>query len=378
MDWYLPGTKAGGPVRSMYSLIELLKQEYDFYLITGNTDLGETQAYKGIETHTWLKSEALHTFYFERQSISNTSIKQLVEALKPDLIYLNSFWSYDFSIRIIRLKRAGKLISPVLLAPRGMLSSGAMGLKTKKKKVVLKIGKLLRWYKDIYFQATQETEKQEILREFPAAQVFIAPNVNAGMVRKNQSTKRKNELNLFYLSRIARVKNLHLALECLAELPSGLDIRYTIYGNAEDDEYWLHCQDLIKQLPAHIQVNYEGELAFMEVQLKLVSQQVLFLPTLNENFGHSIVEALLCGCPVIISDQTPWNDVAIFGAGSVLPLADKEGFRKAIQAYAYMDAAEFSAVSVNANNYISGKIDLSGIKQQYRQLIDECTQNGSK
>lgn len=378
MDWYLPGTKAGGPVRSMYSLIELLKQEYDFYLVTGNTDLGETQAYKGIETNTWLKSEALHTFYFERQSISNASIKQLVQALKPDLIYLNSFWSYNFSIRIIRLKRAGKLISPVLLAPRGMLSSGAMGLKTTKKKVVLRIGKLLHWYKGIYFQATQETEKQEILRQFPAARVFIAPNVNAGMVRKNQSIKCKNELNLFYLSRIARVKNLHLALECLADLPSGLDIRYTIYGNAEDEEYWLLCQNLIKQLPAHIHVNYGGELSFTEVQLKLASQQVLFLPTLNENFGHSIVEALLCGCPVIISDQTPWNDVAIYGAGFALQLTDKEGFRKAIQAYATMDASEFSAASVNANNYISGKIDLSGIKQQYRQLIDECTQNGSK
>jgi glycosyltransferase involved in cell wall biosynthesis len=41
-------------------------------------------------------------------------------------------------------------------------------------------------------------------------------------------------------------------------------------------------------------------------------------PTLGENFGHVIAESLSASCPVICSDQTPWNDVLAAGGGTVL------------------------------------------------------------
>ncbi len=31
--------------------------------------------------------------------------------------------------------------------------------------------------------------------------------------------------------------------------------------------------------------------------------------TFSENFGHSIVESMLNGCPNLISNNTPWNDI---------------------------------------------------------------------
>jgi len=378
MDWFLPGTKAGGPVRSLYSLIQLLKDEYEFYLVTGNTDLGETVPYEGIEPDTWLKIDGLNSFYFERKNISNENLLNLINDVQPDLLYLNSFWSFDFSIRLIRLKKAGKLEAPILLAPRGMLSRGAMGLKRTKKSVFLRIGKTLRWYKGVYFQATQKTEEQEILRQFPSAKVFIAPNVNAGTVKRNESAKQVNHLKLFYLSRIARVKNLHFALECLQQVSPDCHITYTIYGNTEDKVYWQECQQLIQQLPPNINVIQAGELPFTAVQQTLLAEQVLFLPTRNENFGHSIVEALLCGCPAIISDQTPWNDLSAHCAGYALKLSDKDAFRQAIERFAKMDEGEFKTWSLNANNYISRKIDLEGIKKHYRKILHECTQDRSE
>lgn len=331
-----------------------------------------------IEPNTWLKTNGITAFYIERTKISNKVLENLVKKIAPDLLYLNSFWSYDFSIRLVRLKQAGKIRTPILLAPRGMLSSGAMGLKSTKKSVFLKIGKMFRWYRNVNFQATQATERNEILQQFSSARAYIAPNVNAGVLKSNTSEKQINVLRLFYLSRIAKVKNLHFALECLLDLPAFLTIDYTIYGNIEDQAYWQHCQELIARMPANIRVTHAGELMFTEVQDKLVAEQVLFLPTLNENFGHSIVESLLCGCPVIISDQTPWNDLENSSAGFALSLDNKAAFKKAIQYYAGMDTNEFTKASVSANNYISNKIDLEGIKKQYRQLIHECTENQSE
>ena len=37
---------------------------------------------------------------------------------------------------------------------------------------------------------------------------------------------------------------------------------------------------------------------------------LFLLPTGGENFGHAIFEALACGVPALISDQTPWRGLA--------------------------------------------------------------------
>ena len=376
IDWYLPGTKAGGPVRSVYSLISLLKSDFEFYIITTNTDLGETKGYPGIETGKLFYKDSVHYYYFDQQHLGNEGLLSLLKEISPDLIYLNSFWSRYFSINIVQLKRSGALTSPVLLAPRGMLGKGALSLKSFKKKLFIALSKMMGWYKGILFHATQEQEKSDVLRWYPAAQVRIAPNVNSGSVLPNKSTKEKNELKLFYLSRIAKVKNIHFALEALKGIPKEFKVVYDLFGNLEDKEYWNSCLEIIRTLPENITVTYKGELQFHEVQSRIAEYHCLLLPTLNENFGHSIVESLLCGCPAIISDQTPWTDLESHDCGFSISLEQKQKFTDAIVQYARMDQAEFSEKSKKAISYISKKIDLERIREQYKSLFYESTQNG--
>ena len=52
----------------------------------------------------------------------------------------------------------------------------------------------------------------------------------------------------------------------------------------------------------------------------LVKSDLFISTSLNENYGHSIVEALSQGCPVLISDKTPWKQLEKFNAGADLPL----------------------------------------------------------
>ena len=62
MHWYLPGTKAGGPVRSVFSMINLLKSYFDFYIITSNKDLGSYREYEGINPNTLFEKEGVNYF----------------------------------------------------------------------------------------------------------------------------------------------------------------------------------------------------------------------------------------------------------------------------------------------------------------------------
>jgi glycosyltransferase involved in cell wall biosynthesis len=372
IDWYLPGTKAGGPVRSVHSLLKLLSGIYDFYVITLNRDLGSNTPYPDIIPNELFHNEGISYYYFSPEKVHSARMLDLIREINPGLIYLNSFWSFRFSIDLVRLKSSGKIKAPVLLAPRGMLGKGALGLKPLKKRTFLAVAKLFGWYKHVTFHATQEQEKKDILREYPRAVILTAPNLNSASAAGNNSSKLPGEIRLFFLSRISEVKNLHYALEILKDVPPEFSVIYDIYGNNENHEYWNRCSHLIEKLPPNVKVSLKGELPFNEVQEVIGRYHALLLPTLNENYGHSIVESLLSGCPVIISDQTPWTDVQDHGAGYALPLQDKQAFLRAIMELAGQNDQDFSLRSKAAINYISEKINLQEILLQYKQMFHAC------
>ncbi len=375
MDWYLPGTKAGGPVRSVFSLISLLKNDFDFYVITTNQDLGSAKPYGHIKADTLFSKDNVHYYYFSKPRLSSAGMLEVLRLINPDLIYLNSFWSFNFSINIVNLKNKGLLNAPVLLAPRGMLGKGALGLKSLKKRVFLFAAKNLGWYKRIVFQATQQQEASDTRSKFRSADIRIAPNINAAAAVANKSVKHQGYVKLFFLSRVSRVKNLHFALEILKSIPQPYTVEYTIFGNLESQDYWSDCEKIIATLPKNITVTYKGELQFNEVQSTICHFHFLFLPTLNENFGHSIVESLLCGCPAIISDQTPWNDLEKNNAGYAIALSDTQKYIDAIVAAARLDQDSFLKKSSDTISYIQNKIDLQLVINQYKNIFNDIIKN---
>lgn len=373
IDWYLPGTKAGGPVRSVFSLINLMQPFFDFYVITTNSDLGSSHSYQNINSNSLFEKNGVHYYYFSREQLHQDALVKVLNLIEPDLIYLNSFWSAHFSVNIVRLKYKKVIKAPVLLAPRGMLGKGALGIKPFKKQIFLLLSKFFTWHKSVSFHASQEQEVKDILKYFPKANVLVAPNVNSSAVCNNSSSKNINTLSLFFLSRVSRVKNLHFALDMLKMIPNTFNITYDIYGNLEDLEYWQECEQLISELPPNVKVNYKGELAFDKVSDTIKNYNALLMPTLNENYGHSIVESLLCGCLPIISNQTPWNDLD--NVGYSLDLAYPEAFAAAIKELASLSEQEFKKRSQMAITYISQKINLTTITQQYNSIFNASIKN---
>jgi glycosyltransferase involved in cell wall biosynthesis len=80
----------------------------------------------------------------------------------------------------------------------------------------------------------------------------------------------------------------------------------------------------------------------------LREHDLFFLPTLGENYGHVVQEALLAGCPVLLSDTTPWRGLQALGVGWDLPLDDEAGFRAVLRACVQMGPAEHAALSARA------------------------------
>ena len=140
---------------------------------------------------------------------------------------------------------------------------------------------------------------------------------------------------IVFVGRVVPMKNLGFALAILAEVKG--EVEFNIFGPLEDRVYWERCRGMLADLPPSVSVRYGGELHPDAVPAILAEHHLLFLPTLGENFGHVISESLAAGCPVLISDRTPWRHLEQAGGGWDLPLEDAEAFRQALQSCIDLD-----------------------------------------
>src|ERR1035441_2951328 len=62
---YLPGYKAGGPLRSIANLVATLGQEFHFRIATLDRDLGEKSPYPGIAANQWVRVGQADVHYLQ-------------------------------------------------------------------------------------------------------------------------------------------------------------------------------------------------------------------------------------------------------------------------------------------------------------------------
>lgn len=353
VDYYLPGYKGGGPIRTLSNMVDRLGDEFLFKIVTRDRDIGDYKGYHGITADSWLRWGKAEVYYLSPKSISLTAIQKLINSVQFDVLYLNSFFSSPFTIKPLILYRLGQIPQvPVILAPRGELASSALVIKKHKKRLYMTAAKLLCLYKVAVWQASSIHEERDI-KCFCGQKdrVVVAPDLTPLSCKqyKRCSIKRAGSLEVVFLSRIARVKNLKYALSVLRDIKG--EINFNIYGPMEDDDYWEECESLIKNMPMNIKVIYWGPISNDKVSEVLSKNHLLFLPTYGENFGHVIIEALMAGCPVLISDQTPWKGLDKIGAGWDLPLNNPVRFRDILEYCVEMNENDYCAISDRALAY---------------------------
>jgi glycosyltransferase involved in cell wall biosynthesis len=356
-DFYLPGYRGGGPIRTIANLIDHLAEEFDFSIVTRDRDLGDQFPFPGISPGRWERLGAARVLYQPPRHRGIRSWIWVLRQTEHDLLYLNSLFSRA-TIRILLARRLGAIPRrPLVLAPRGELSPGALALKQIRKRVFVTLGRWVGLFNDVVWQASTERERGEILDALSVSDrvptdVQSAPNllphvrVEVGMDLPPRQVelpappppKQPGEARAVFVSRISRKKNLHFALKFLTKVHGR--VVFDIYGPREDVQYWAQCEALMTRLPAHVRARYCGDADPRSI-VRLFSQyDVLLFPTLSENFGYVILEAWQGGCPVLLSDTTPWRDLAADKAGWDLPLDDPPAFVAALQQVVDMDQGE--------------------------------------
>jgi len=358
---YFPGKLYGGPVKSLLNMTEKLSDNYNFDVITNDRDLNANEPYKEVNIGQWNKIGNANVFYIPKdQDIK--CIRSIFKNNKYDLIYLSSFFAKK-SLLVQVFKALKCIKAPIIVAPRGEFSLGALSLKSRKKRILLFMYKLLNLEKKINYTCTSNNDKEDILNILgDKINISVAENIVKDDLKVNKiNAKEIGKLKIVTISRVAEIKNLDYTLKILEEIAKRNtnfeEILFDIYGPIEDESYWNYCLKIIENLCDKIKVNYKGLIDYNQVVNVLSDYHLFILPSKGENFGHVIQEAFLAGCPVIISNRTPWRNLKSINVGYDISLDRQDLFIKAIEEFIYMSYESYETLATKAREYGRYKVD---------------------
>lgn len=365
--WYLPAKKYGGPLKSIYNLVETTYEQMNYYIISPDHDFGETKKLTGIHKG-WNEVGHAKVCYMNEKEYKYNNILARMEESQASLLYLCGYFLYKFNFPAIRAAKAAGI--PVLLAPRSDLLPNCIHMKFPKKYAFVKTIKLLGLYKDCYYQSTSADETYSIIHWTKAdkGRIVELPNIAGCPENIKRNEKKRGELKMVFISRIHPRKNLKYAIDVLKKVKG--KVLLDIYGSMEDRDYWNECQKSIDKLDGNKEVSYKGILEPLEVQKTYYGYDAFILPTLNENYGHVIVEAMVAGCVCIISKgTTPWDDYNGRG-GFCCSLDEPEDFSRKIEYLVGLDESEIREMRNKNRRYVKEHFNNNELGEKYIRMFD--------
>lgn len=363
---YLPGYKDGGPVRTLVNIVECLGTDYKFRIITNDRDHGDEKSYDGIDYRIANKVGNAEVWYLPPGGFTFKKILSLTK--DSDMVYCLGPYD-DYAYKAMILKRFGLLKQSLVVASMGSFSAGALNIKNTKKNIYIKLCKTMGLFKKIYWSVTSDIEANDVNHYVGNdAKCYIAEDIPRKPFYIDNIKDKTDKLNIIFLSRICRMKNLDYAIDIVSKLK--MKVNFDIFGNIEDEEYWNLCKKKLEKCGPNIKYNYKGIVDSENVQKTFSNYDMFLFPTLGENYGHVIYEALSAGCVPIISNCTPWLDLDDRNCGKVIQLDKLNSFVSSINELFMLDSKEYRKLKENAIAYAEQNYKENTNNTGYRKVFE--------
>lgn len=246
-----------------------------------------------------------------------------------DVVVLQAVWNFPILAAYLACKWH-KI--PYMVIPHGSLYDETFHLKSSKYKRYffnLYVKKMLMSAHRILFSTQDEELKVKKFLSIPLNSSIVPniidiqkfENLPAKGTFRNKHLISNEQIILTHFGRVTIKKGINFVLNILPELirkfPS---ITYVIAGS-EEDHYMQELTRIVEQNHLKNHVIFTGLLSPQEGIELLSDTDVFVLPSLSENFGMSVVEAMLCEIPVVISEHVGIAlDIKDVGCAKVIQL----------------------------------------------------------
>ncbi len=140
--------------------------------------------------------------------------------------------------------------------------------------------------------------------------------------KENYNLEPKKNLNLLYAGTITKRKGIHILFEAVKQLDN---VTLTIVGPVLDG------QDILERYKDYY--TYFPFLHHNELAKKYKEADLFVFPSFLDSWAMVVLEAMACGTPVIVSENTGSKDAVKKGGGKIIPVDDVEALKTAIESY---------------------------------------------
>src|SRR3982751_134537 len=93
-DYYLPGYKSGGGMRTIVNMVDRLADKFDFWIITRDHDgkLDKTP-YTTVKINEWNDVQKAKVFYLSKNNLKISKLRELIIEVSPNSLYFNSYFA---------------------------------------------------------------------------------------------------------------------------------------------------------------------------------------------------------------------------------------------------------------------------------------------
>jgi hypothetical protein len=276
-------------------------------------------------------------------------INQIIK--KSDQVDIHSFFDFVLFFQIIFLCFLNNKKIKIYL--RGMVNDNVIINKKILKKLYIFIANF--FLKKALIVCTSQYELS-ISRKYFKKNRFIIENNKVSNeyinIKFQKLLKNKKNLKILFYSNISWKKNFTFVYEVLRELDFKVELN--IYGKCIIPRNFFN--KMLLELRKKHSVNYFGYSKSLDKKNIFHSSHLFFLPTLDENFGHAIVESFLHHRPCLLSSNTPWNDNQKYNAGFSVMLNKKYRYRAILKEFYFMNQSSFDTTCLASKKYILMKL----------------------
>jgi len=245
-----------------------------------------------------------------------------------DGVILHGIWEHVLLVTARACNRHGV---PYSIFPHGMLEPWSIERQGRwkhlKKSIYWQIAarKTFEQASNILFTTGREMQQAKLVFQFEWPRTVVAPyGVPVPTTAEDDSSGMVPELEgkkfLLFLGRVHPHKHIPLLVEAWARSLKDSDWKLVIAGPSAGD-HRAQVEDLVKKLGVADQCMFIDFVSGMQKEWLFRHAQWFALPSEHENFGIAAAEALVRGCPVILSDQV-YSGEKLEPLGRILPLTE--------------------------------------------------------
>lgn len=277
-----------------------------------------------------------------------------------DIVHIHTIWEHP---TWVAAKICEKLEKPYVLRPCGMLDKWSLSRSAWKKKAYLHLlaASVIRRAAALHFTSEEELNNSLIMGSEDRG--FVIPNglplsifqdIPGPHLFRRRFPELEDKRIVLFLGRLHYKKQPESAIKAFHKV-RGIDGRLVlVLAGPAEPAYLAELRALVRDLRVSDRVVFTGLLQGAAIREAFHAAELFVLPSLQENFGIAVAEAMAAGCPVIVSEPVNLSSEIRSADAGVVCKSDVDSIAAAMEQLIKDDSLR-ALMGENGRCLVSGK-----------------------